>query len=108
VTEISSEVIYFDKHVTDRMVDSVQLTLASNLGFQIRDGHLDLKDLNKIDLEYIYPPLKAKGIYQIIASPYSSNQYFLLVENGEIFKVRIEDGSGKIEEAYVIHRAKDT
>lgn len=29
-------------------VDSIQITLASNLGFQIRDDQLNMKDLNKI------------------------------------------------------------
>lgn len=67
----------------------MQITLASNLGFQIRNDQLDSKDLNKIEIEYIYPPLKAKGIHQIIANPYQQNQYFLLVENGEIFRLRI-------------------
>lgn len=51
-------------------VQSVQITLASNLGFQIRDDQLNTKDLNKIEIEYIYPPLKAKGIQQIISNPY--------------------------------------
>jgi hypothetical protein len=29
------------------------------------------------------------------------------VENGEMFRLRIENGSGKIEESYLIERAKD-
>jgi hypothetical protein len=58
-------------------------------------------------VEYIYPPLKAKGIVQIISNPFVINQYYLLVENGEVFRLRIENGSGKIEESYLIERAKD-
>ena len=37
------------------------------------------KDLNKIDISYFYPPLKAKSIKQIIASPYNPLIYYMLV-----------------------------
>lgn len=103
ITDITSEIIAIDKYrkqpKLDRnsLVDSVQITLASNLGFQIRSDQLNTKDLNKIEIEYIYPPLKAKGIHQVIANPYQLNQYFLLVESGEIFRLRIENNSGKIQ-----------
>lgn len=38
-------------------------------------------------MKYIYPPLKAKSIKQIVSSPFISSVYYLLAENGEIFKV---------------------
>lgn len=54
ITDITSEVIAIDKYRKqarldrDNPVDSVQITLASNLGFQIRNDQLNTKDLNKI------------------------------------------------------------
>lgn len=54
ITDITSEVICISKFrrnpclANDGPVDSVQITLASNLGFQIREQQLDAKDLNKI------------------------------------------------------------
>jgi hypothetical protein len=102
ITDITSDIIYIDKYRREPRMDrnspieSFQITLASNLGFQIRNDQLDAKDLNKMEVEYVYPPLKAKGIVQIISNPFVVNQYYLLVENGEIFRLRIENGSGKI------------
>ena len=58
------------------------MTLGSNLGFEVKTKCFEEKDLNKINIEYVYPPLKAKGITQIICSPFSENQYFMLVETG--------------------------
>ena len=113
ITDIPSEIISIDKsHGQPELgshdpVDSLQLTLASNMGFRIRNDQLDNKDLNKIDIDNIYPPLKAKGIMQIISSPYNSNQFYLLVENGEVFRLRVEETSGRIEESYNIERTKD-
>lgn len=54
ITDITSDIIHIDKFrrqpKLDRNspVESFQITLASNLGFQIRSDQLDSKDLNKI------------------------------------------------------------
>lgn len=81
----------FDKKLSidGSKVDSFQITLESNVGIQICAKDLVKKDLNKIDISYFYPPLKAKSIKQIISSPYNMHIYYMLVENGEMFSVRI-------------------
>lgn len=56
ICEITSNIIFSDKYRQNPTLDkkskveSVQFTLASNLGFQIRDEQLNSKDLNKIDV----------------------------------------------------------
>lgn len=67
---------------------TITLTLEENLGL-IFDKHLLLegKELNKMETKIIYPPLKAKSIKQIISSPFTPALYYLLAENGELFKV---------------------
>ena len=57
ITDIASQMISLDKGYSGEAklnnqepVSSLQLTLASNMGFRIRDDQLDTKDLNKIDV----------------------------------------------------------
>jgi hypothetical protein len=40
------------------------------VGFQIVGKDLFKKDLNKIDIAYFYPPLKAQSIKQVLSCPY--------------------------------------
>lgn len=67
----------------DNKDGTITLTLNENLGvvFNI-DLLLNAKELNKIDTKYIYPPLKAKSIKQIIASPFVEHSHYMLSENG--------------------------
>lgn len=65
-------------------------------------------DLNKMEIGYFYPPLKAQSIRQIIASPYDPSIYFMLVEKGELFSLRFEDNSSKIEQSYSIQHTQDS
>lgn len=89
---------------------AITLTLEENLGLIFNKSFLlDGKELNKMETKVIYPPLKAKSIKQIISSPFMPMIYYLLAENGELFKVVVppfgkeQAGiSSKIEEVYNI------
>ena len=83
--------------MSNNKVDNFQLTLQSNIGIQICAKDLLNKDLNKINISYFYPPLKAKSIKQVVASPYNNYIYYMLVENGQMLSLRIENNSSKIE-----------
>lgn len=48
-----------NKQITNRITE-VQLTLSSNMGIQIRSERFKEKDLNKIDIDFFYPPLKSQ------------------------------------------------
>lgn len=59
-------------------------TLDNNSGFVLNQNKVHEGDISKTELNVIYPPPKSQKIVNIISSPFSNNQYFLLTENGEI------------------------
>lgn len=72
ISEIDSNITYFDKHKSPNgQNSSFQITLESNIGLQIVGTDLHKKDLNKIDIAYFYPPLKAQSIKQVLSCPYN-------------------------------------
>jgi xanthine dehydrogenase molybdopterin-binding subunit B len=74
ISEIDSNISFFDKFKSaDGTVSALQVTLESNVGFQIVGADLRKKDLNKIDIGYFYPPLKAQSIKQVLSCPYDSS-----------------------------------
>lgn len=48
------------------------------MGIQIKSESFKEKDLNKIDIDFFYPPLKSQEIKQIISCPFVKNRYYLL------------------------------
>lgn len=42
------------------VIENINVTLGSNIALQLLPASLAEKDLNKIDIPYYYPPLKAK------------------------------------------------
>jgi hypothetical protein len=109
ISEIDSNISFFDKFKSaDGTVSALQVTLESNVGFQIVGADLRKKDLNKIDIGYFYPPLKAQSIKQVLSCPYDSSVYYMLVENGELFSVKMEQNSSKIEESFSLQHIIDS
>jgi hypothetical protein len=90
ISEIDSNIAFFDKlKMPTGQISSFQITLESNVGLQIVGSDLHKKDLNKIDIAYFYPPLKAQSIKQVLSCPYDPSIYYMLVEKGELFSVKI-------------------
>jgi hypothetical protein len=80
ILEIDSNISFFDKFINPQgKISALQVTLESNVGLQIVAGDLRKKDLNKIDIGYFYPPLKAQSIKQVLSCPYDSGIYYMLV-----------------------------
>ena len=75
---------------------NIAFTLSSNMGLKLDMSDLNKQDVNKSVIQYFYPPLKSKNILQIIACPFVENKYYYLVENGEIYKTRMEGTIAKI------------
>jgi hypothetical protein len=83
IAEVDSNVAFVDKSTdTDGSTRALQLTLDSNIGLQIVAADLRKKDLNKIDVGFFYPPLKAQAIKQVLSCPHDPAIYYMLVENG--------------------------
>jgi hypothetical protein len=48
--------------------------------------------MNKLPVGIFYPPPKSKGIIQILSNPFKDNMFLLLIESGDVCKVRIDKG----------------
>jgi hypothetical protein len=70
IMEIESPITFFDKAYSNGSWESFQITLEGNVGIEIRKGELKKRDLNKMEVGFFYPPLKAQSIRQILSSPY--------------------------------------
>ena len=106
--EIDSTISYFDKAWSGFKWNSFQITLEANVGIEIRGEELGKADLNKMEVGYFYPPLKAQSICQVVASPYEKSTYFMLVEKGELFSLRFDENASKIEHSFAIQNALDS
>lgn len=112
VANVNNGIAYFDKRYERIELDqseevnvvSMQFTLSSNLGIKLDIADLSKRDVNKCNLQYFYPPLKSKSILQIVSSPFEDNKFFYLVENGEIYRTRIEGTIAKIETLYDVNK----
>lgn len=83
IAEVDSNVSFVDKStLPNGSTRALQLTLDSNVGLQIVADDLRKKDLNKIDVGFFYPPLKAQSIKQVLSCPHDPLIYYMLVENG--------------------------
>lgn len=83
IAEVDSNISFVDKSTNiDGSTRALQLTLDSNVGLQIVASDLKKKDLNKIDVGFFYPPLKAQAIKQVLSCPNDAAIYYMLVENG--------------------------
>lgn len=56
---------------------------------------------------HLYPPLKSKNIMQIVGCPFEEDAYYMLVEDGDIFHVRLENRAGRIDDHFVISKMND-
>lgn len=112
ITDLTGPPIHYDYSVQETQggkQTKLQLTLASNLGIEVNASEVrQAKELNKIELPHIYPPLKSKSITQIISSPFETSTYYILVEDGDVFMARLEGSMGKIEEHYVVSKMYDS
>ena len=98
ILEVDSPITFVDKAGALQGDNrSFQFTLESNVGYQIKGSDLAAKDLNKIDIAYFYPPMKAQSIIQVAASPYDPELYYMLVETGQLYSVRLDGNSSRIE-----------
>ena len=61
-----------------------------------------------MEIGYFYPPLKAQSIRQVIASPYHQSIYYMLVQKGELYSLRFDQNSSKIEHSFSIQHALDS
>ncbi|KRX03596.1 WD40-repeat-containing domain [Pseudocohnilembus persalinus] len=99
------QVMQFDKSYVETSIfenqgkiKQIQFTLNNNSGFALNSAYLEEQDISKIPMSIFYPPPKTNQILQILSSPFEENQFYMLLETGEICKYRIDNQTGIIEE----------
>lgn len=79
-------------------------TLNNNSGFSLNTEYLQniaKGEVGKVPINIFYPPPKSNQIIDIISCPYFQNQYYMLVETGEICRYRIEKETGVVEQTFM-------
>ena len=51
--------------------------------------------------------MKAQSIIQVAASPYDPELYYMLVETGQLYSLRLDGNSSRIEESYSLQHTLD-